>query len=499
MNIAKNLENSAADWSYRPALLFNGDVYTFEKLDKGASAMANGLRERGIKKGDRVALYLPNCPEFVESYYGIQKLGAVPVSIGFMLPTEDVAHIVNDSQSKVVITKDVLVGNVPKSEDISSVDDIISDSDVRGSSFESIYSKPKDYIEALDMHPNDIAAILYTAATTGKSKGVMLSHNNLETNIDETVLATSLDPESIHLVSVPLYHCFGQNFLMNASILRGSVMVLEEKFNPMETIKTIVDNHVEFVYGVPTMFEAWLNLSDSKKMQPIVKYYFSAAAILNPETERKWMDERGSAINQGYGLTETSPFAAYNHWEPDKHKFNSIGLPIANVEMKIANINNLNKEMSNGELGEILIKGPNVMLGYFNNEQATKEAILPGGWFRSGDIGHRDADGYFFIDDRVKDVIISKGGFNVYPKHVEERIIQMSGVKQVAVIGGGPREDEYVKAFIVTEEGKELEIEDIIDFCKEHLPRYAIPREIKVVDTIPKSPVGKVLKKLLRD
>jgi long-chain acyl-CoA synthetase len=295
------------------------------------------------------------------------------------------------------------------------------------------------------------------------------------------------------LLYLPLFHCFGQNAVLNAGLNACTTIVLHRNFDLEEILKSVATEQVTMFFGVPTVFLVLLNMSTPDDQLKSVRYYFSAAAPLPIEVAQKWYEKYGLVIHQGYGLTETSPCASYNH--DYIYKPGSVGTPIENVEMKIVNNG---KEVPPGELGEIIIRGPNVMLGYWNRPFETAE-VIKNGWFYSGDIGQIDADGFFYIVDRSKDMI-NVAGFKVYPTEVENVIYEHPAVAEVAVYGVPDLEkSEIVKANIVLKPGQIVTEKQIIAFCSERMAAYKIPKVIKFVDSIPKNPTGKVLKRVLRD
>jgi long-chain acyl-CoA synthetase len=492
--------------------------FTFKELNIYSAIFSEHLKSCGVQKGARVALYLPNTPEFIVSYFAIQRLGAVAVSIGSMLKHDEVRHILDDSSSKVLVTDDALLKNIP--DHLKSLETIIS----RGSNFvsftpehirlcghlctynQAMLTELVAKSKVMDMENEDPAAILYTSGTTGKSKGAVLSHGNVISNVLETQRAVNSTWDDVQLCFLPLYHCFGQNFIMLQSIAAGSTLVLQDKFSPNNALQAVADENVTMFYGVPPVFNALRNLSETENVfKKSVRYNFSAAAKMPLEIAEEWRRKINGVngielpIYEGYGLTETSPFASYNHWT--RFKPGSIGRPINFAEMKIIDPASKTDGMAGlkqGEEGEICIRGPNVMKGYYNRPDETSEAISPDGWFRSGDIGFMDEEGYFFITDRKKDMV-NRGGFNVYPNEVEDVIYGLEGVGEVAVYG--KMDDklgrEMVYAQVKLKGNANLTAEDIISHCREKIASYKVPEVVNFGD-IPKSPTGKILKRILR-
>jgi long-chain acyl-CoA synthetase len=347
-------------------------------------------------------------------------------------------------------------------------------------------------LRALDRDREETAAILYTSATTGRPKGVMLSHANVVSNAHATVHHLRMTADDRGLCALPMFHCFGQNFILNALVAAGGQLVLHERFAPDPFVEAIARHRITLFYAVPTMYILFLASGRTYDFSS-VRLFFSAAATLPTDVERRWHDVYGAWIHQGYGLTECSPFASYNH--DIAFRPGSVGTPIDNVEMKI--VDEAGGEVADGELGEIVIKGPNVMKGYFGNPAATAEAIRQG-WLHSGDIGYRDADGYYFIVDRVKDMI-NVSGFKVFPREVEEVLFRHPAVKEAAVIGvPDPVRGEAVKAFVVLTRGGEVSAETLQALCRGAVAGYKVPERVEFLDALPKNPTGKILKKELR-
>jgi long-chain acyl-CoA synthetase len=322
----------------------------------------------------------------------------------------------------------------------------------------------------------------------------VLSHGNVVSNYHATRHCVGSRPGDVHLLFLPLFHCFGQNFVLNAALASGGTVVLQRRFEPEASLALLARERVTHFYGVPTIYVTLLNAEVPPAAFAPVRYFFSAAATLPVEVARRWKERYGRTIHEGYGLTETSPFASYNH--EFAHRAGSVGTPIENVEMCI--VDDEDHALGAGEWGEICIRGPNVMLGYFNRPEESAQA-LRGGWFHTGDVGYRDEDGYFYIVDRVKDMI-NAAGFKVWPREVEEVLYRHAAVRECAVVGlPDPVKGEVVAAFVVLQAGAALGEEEAIAYCRERMAAYKLPRRVAVVEAIPKSPTGKVLKRLLRE
>lgn len=485
MNVAQLLERSAFYHPERVALIAGERRWTYRELDAAVTTLAGGFTGLGLTPGERVALHLPNWPEFVLAYYAAQKIGLVPLSLNVTYKADEIEYIVGDAKASAVVTAGPIAGNLPSRDRMPSVRHLLDAKDVaslRGGA----------PARAIERDREETAAILYTSATTGRPKGVMLTHANVVSNTYATVHHLKMTPDDRGLCALPLFHCFGQNFILNALVCAGGTLILHERFMPDQFLDAVRRHRVTLLYAVPTMYILFLE-SGTQHDFSSVRLCFSAAASLPTDVERRWHDRHGHWIHQGYGLTECSPFASYNH--DTAFRPGSVGTPIENVEMKV--VDPEGHEVADGELGEILIKGPNVMKGYFANPAATAETVRDG-WLHSGDIGYRDPDGYYFLVDRVKDMI-NVSGFKVFPREVEEILFRHDAVKEAAVIGvPDPLRGEAVKAFIVLNEGARVAPEELQALCRGAIASYKVPETVEFIAALPKNPTGKILKKELR-
>ncbi|MEB3282793.1 MAG: long-chain fatty acid--CoA ligase [Lyngbya sp.] len=495
MNIAHHIERAAKLFPHKTALIFEGKSYTYEQLNQMANRTANGLQDLGINRGDRIALFLPNIPEFVIAYLGILKLGAIAVSVNVMLKSDEVRFILNDCTAKAVFTTEELIENVPTADLPELKHIIIAEGKVNQSiRFEELIIRSSPHTQAVEMDRHAAAVIVYTSGTTGFPKGATLSHGNVISNLYSQNRCCNMTPNDRLLLYLPLFHCFGQNAILNSGLNVAATIILQRRFKLETVLETIVNEKITMFFGVPTVFIKLLHLNLNRSILDNIRLYFSAAAPLPLEVAQQWQQTYGKIIHQGYGLTETSPCACYNH--DLKYQPGSIGSPIENVEMKIVDGDGI--EVPPGEQGEIIIRGPNVMLGYWNLPFETAR-VIKNGWFHSGDIGRMDKDGYFYIVDRLKDMI-NVSGFKVYPSEVENVIYQHSAVAEVAVFGVDDElKGEVVHAHIVLKKGGELTEDEIEDFCSEKMATYKMPKVFKFVENIPKNPTGKILKRQLRE
>ena len=478
--------------------MFEGQRFTFAELDSLSRSVAQLLTESGITGGDRVAIMMPNVPAFVVWYYGVLRVGAIAVSISTRLAASEVSFLVSDCQARTFValsdTLDKLKSDLPECIANSYAASDLGDQ-CDGKTLKQPSRESENWIDA---NPNDPALILYTSGTTGFAKGATLSHMNVRSNVHAFNHLCNMQSTDRILLAVPLFHCFGQNALLNSALNVGATLVLQRKFDPSEAKRLIADEQVTQLYGVPMMFQLFQESCQPSDLSS-VSYCFSAATTLPIQVGQRWREKFDMPIHEGYGLTETSPFASYNH----RLKFvpGSIGTPIDCVEMKIVNTET-GATCSPGELGEIAIRGPNVMLGYWNRPEDTAEAIKDG-WFHSGDIGRQDESGFFYIVDRVKDMI-SVAGQKVYPAEVERVLLDHAGVSQCAVVGL-PDEvfGEKVVAFLVADGSQNLSgdelTQDVQKIASKNLANYKVPREFILIDELPRNPSGKILKTKLRE
>ena len=497
MNIAQNLERAARHFADRPAIVFGTQTLTYAHLQEAVDRTAHGLVASGVAVGDRVALFLPNIPEFVITYLATHKVGAVVVSVNTMLVTEELRYVLADSGARIIVTTAALLPEVAPllGSALTPAQVIICDGEAEGHPIlQRLGAGRQGVFRALDLDRDTPAVILYTSGTTGRQKGAVLSHGNVTSNMHATRHALRIDPVDRLLLFLPLFHCFGQNFIMNTALASGAAIILHRRFMPEEVVSSIERDGVTMFFAVPTVYITLLNVGITPVRLSGVRYYFSAAATMPIEVAARWQDTFGRPIYEGYGLTESSPFASYNHeWA---YRPGSVGTPLEMVEMTVADADD--RAVPPGTWGEILIKGPNVMLGYWNRPEETAVA-LRGGWFHTGDIGYMDEDGYIFLVDRVKDMI-NTAGFKVWPREVEEVLYQHPAVKECAVVGvPDPLKGEVTKAFVILHPGAEAGAGDLAAYCHEYLAVYKIPQLIEITAELPKSATGKILKRVLRE
>jgi long-chain acyl-CoA synthetase len=508
LNLATMLTEASKDLREHTAIIFENFKMTYGELHASSNKVANALSRAGIERGQKVAIMIPNIPQFIICYFGILKAGAVVVPLNVLLRASEVAYHLQDSDSVMLIAwegfaADAVAGyqqiptctrfvvvNAPGSQYVP---------DVNGAtSFDAFLADTSPRFEMVATMPDDTAVIIYTSGTTGQPKGAELTHFNLFFNayVAATRLGIEWRSNDIGLIALPLFHSFGLSAVMSVLIISGATMTLMPRFDPVKAFEIIQRDHVTAFSGVPTMYIYLLNHPDRKKYDlSSLRICTSGGAALPVEILDGWKREFGITILEGYGLSETSPIASFNVlYKPTKP--GTVGIPIWGVEMKV--VDEQDREVPGGEVGEIVIRGHNVMKGYYKRPGATASAIRDG-WFHSGDMGVMDEDGYFSIVDRKKDMII-RGGFNVYPRELEEVLYMHPAVAEAAVIGiPDSRMGEEIKAIIYLKPGATASEEEIQAYCKERMASYKYPRIIQFIDKpLPKNATGKVLKRELK-
>jgi long-chain acyl-CoA synthetase len=498
MSLAHLAEESLDKYGEYVALAFEGHRYTNLDQQREACRLAHALRRLGVGVGDRVVVMLPNCPEVTQSYAAILKCGGVIVPVIFLLGDREVGHILADSEAKVVITAaDMLwkveaqIGVLPTLQHVLLVD---GDGDGRTRSLVAERAEEPDAFPTVDRRPDDLAVILYTSGTTGVPKGVALSHDNLESNARAAASLNELGREDWAVAVLPLSHSYGLT-VMNAGHILGSRAALLRWFNPEAVLQTIQEFRAASMSAVPTMLIYLLNYPDADRFDTrSMRVWGSGAAPLPVEIVEPFERKFGGRILEGYGLTEASPVVSA-HRLSGPRRIGSVGRAIPGVEISIQD--DLDRPLPAGELGEVCVRGRNVMVGYYRNPEETARTVRAG-WLHTGDMGRLDDDGFLFIVERKKDLII-RGGFNIYPREVEEVLYAHPKVAEAAVVGmKDPLMGEDVLAFVVLRSGERASAEEIGAFCEGRLARFKCPKQIRFVESLPKSPIGKILRKELR-
>jgi long-chain acyl-CoA synthetase len=490
MNLATLGEENVRRFGEYVALHFEGRDYTNVQQQRAGARAARALERLGVGVGDRVVVLLPNCPEVMQAYGGILRLGAVIVPVVFLLSPDEVRHILEDSEARVVVTSPELVSKVEG----WTGPVVLVGGGPGGLDWETLLAREDADAPIVPRQPSDLAVILYTSGTTGRPKGVALSHDNLAANARAAASLYELDRTAWALAVLPLSHSYGLT-VMNAGNILGTRAVLLRWFNPELVLETIERFRVQSMAGVPTMYVYLLHNPDAGRFDTSsMRSWGSGAAPLPLEIVEPFEAKFGGRLMEGYGLTEASPVVSA-HRLSGVRKLGSVGQPIPGVQVAI--LDDEDRPVPTGELGEICVRGPNVMLGYYRRPEETART-LRNGWLHTGDVGRLDTDDFLYVVERKKDLII-RGGFNIYPREVEEILYAHPAVAEAAVIGmPDPVMGEEVLAFVVRKPGAEAEADAIIAFCQERLAKYKCPRRVRFVPSLPKTPVGKILKKALR-
>ena len=497
LNLGSILRTSAFETPEAIVMRAGDQAISYAELDRAARGVATRLRERGVGPGDKVALLVPNVPEFTIAYFGILYAGAAVVPINVLAVAPEVSYFLKDSEARMLIVHPLFeeigrAGAAPLAVPI-----VLATSEVAPDTLGELASgEPFDPLHPTS--PQDTAVVLYTSGTTGKPKGAELTHSNLLLNCTLVVprLLPATDTAHRALATLPLFHSFGQTVIQNGMIAQGGSFTLLPRFDPEQAFQLIERDRLTLFAGVPTMYFSLLHHRGDRAYDvSSLRGCLTGGAPMPVEVLYAFEEKFNVQILEGFGLSETSPVASFNVLTKPR-KPGSIGYPVWGVEMAI--VNEADQPLPDGEHGEICIRGHNIMKGYLNRPDENKEA-LRGGWFHSGDIGYRDADGCYWIVDRKKDMIL-RGGFNVYPREVEEVLYQHEAVMEAAVIGV-PHEShgEEVKAVVALKPDAKVTAEELQSFCKDRLAAYKYPRLIEFRAALPKGSTGKILKRELRE
>ena len=520
LNLSVLLEASAQDYPGQVAVIFNDKKMTYAELNAAANMFANALTKLGVKRGDKVALMMPNVPYFPIAYYGILKTGATVVPFNVLFTAREVAFHIEDSDAVALVgfsmfaeaamegfkqvdaCKHLIMASADPTQPFAGDGETIFDFN----QFLGMGGSP--VFDTVQTMPDDTAVILYTSGTTGTPKGAELTHSNMVMNAISSQKLVDAKPGDVALATLPLFHSFGQTVIMNMAFYSAATITLLPRFTPQDAFKIMERDNVTIFAGVPTMYWALYSYPHAEEefdMDKIVRNLHTAVsggAALPVELLRNFEARFNVPILEGYGLSETSPVASFNvRWK--ERKPGSIGVPIWGVQMALVddNDNFIPKPTEPGEfseVGEIVIRGHNVMKGYYKRPDATAE-VMRGDWFHTGDLARMDHEGYFYIVDRKKEMII-RGGYNVYPREVEEYLMTHPKVSLVAVKGvPHPTLGEEVKAYVVLKEGETATEEEIIEFAKQGLAAYKYPRLVEFRTSLPMTATGKILKRALVD
>jgi long-chain acyl-CoA synthetase len=487
-NLAQNLLDTADRHGDRAALRMDDASLTYAEFRSAAARVAAGLRARGVQPGDRVGMVLPNVLSFPVVFYGALLAGAVVVPMNPLLKAREVEYFLEDSGARLVVTTEPSAAAVGEAAATVGIEAVT----VGATSPEELMddAEPASPVERAD---DDTAVILYTSGTTGRPKGAELTHAGLGSNArttHETLLEGT--PDDVIMGCLPLFHVFGLTCSLNAGVLAGSCLTLIPRFDGAKALSVIQRDRVTVFEGVPTMFSAMLHAPDRDAVDvSTLRLCVSGGSAMPVEVMRSFEETFGCIVLEGYGLSETSPVSCFNHPHAER-KPGSIGTPIRGVEQRL--VDDEGKDVAPGEVGEIAIRGENVMKGYWRRPEETAKAI-PDGWFRTGDLARTDEDGYYSIVDRKKEMII-RGGYNVYPREIEEALYEHPAVAEVACIGiAHPDLGEEVGAAVALKPGATAEVGELREFVKARVAAYKYPRHVWLVDALPKGPTGKILRR----
>jgi long-chain acyl-CoA synthetase len=493
MNLSTNLTRSAAAHPDRAGIRIGEQTIDYHALDDASSRVAALLTARGLGLGSRVGIMLPNVPEFAVVYYGVLRAGGVVVPMNPLLKSREVAYYLGDSMASMIFAWHGVAGEIADGVREAGAEAIVVDP----SSFAELLSAAGPAPEVVERAEDDTAVILYTSGTTGQPKGAELTHAGLIANAEITRNdLLQVGGDDVIFGGLPLFHSFGQTCTLNTAVAAGATLTLLPRFDPAQALRILAEHRATVFAGVPTMYGAMLQVPERADYDlSALRVCVSGGAAMPVEVLRRFEDTFGCVVLEGYGLSETSPVASFNH--PDRErKPGSIGTPIRGVQMRV--VDEAGVEVPLGEVGEIAIRGHNVMKGYWNKPEATAEAVSADGWFRTGDIGKVDEDGYFFIVDRKKDLII-RGGYNVYPREIEEVLYEHPDVVEVAVIGvPHPELGEEVGAAVVVKPGATATPDQLRAYVEANVAAYKYPRRVWLVDALPKTSTGKILKREIR-
>lgn len=526
LTMCQALARSAERYPNHTALNYMGKKITFRKLDALVNQFARALCNLGIEKGDKVAMILPNIPQLIIANMATWRIGAVVVLNNPLYTERELKHQLSDSDSVLAVTLSVLVPRVEKVMPDTGVKKVVAcqinsflpflkkklfpfvkkdmyrkiETGERVMLFEDLLGEqPSDPVEDMSEW-EELSTLIYTGGTTGASKGVMLSHGNVSCNCQQmrAWFPDLADADESVVGTFPIFHAAGFTAVQNLLTWAAFEHVMIPRPEPQAIVELLKKYSPTFLPGVPTIFVGLLADREFREMDlSFIKGFFSGAAPLAADTIRDLKELTGATILEVYGMTETSPVAAVVPWG-GKIKPGTVGIPVADTDIQIVDLETGEKELAQGEVGEIRIKGPQVMMGYYKNPEAT-EKVLRDGWMYTGDIGFFDEDGYLSVVDRKKDMIIA-GGYNIYPVEIDDVLFDHPRIIEACVIGVP---DEYrgetVKAFVVCKEGETLTEEEVTAYCKERLAAYKVPKQIEFIAELPKTAVGKVLRRELKD
>lgn len=503
MNLSAQLHKTAEQFPQKSAYVFMDQETSYANLDASVSKFADGLKQLGVKKGDHIALIVGNSPHFVIGLYGALRVGATVIPINPIYTADEISYMLQDGDVKAVIAVDLLlpilkriIGHAPFLEHVilCETTDTVENIPSYFHTFSQVVNRGEATYDFLELKEEDVALILYTSGTTGKPKGAMLTHKNIYLNAQDVADYLSINGNDRVVAALPMFHVFCLTVSLNAPLMNGGTILIEPKFSPSSIFELIQNRQATIFAGVPTMYNFLLQHDKGKKEHfHTVRLCISGGASMPVALLTNFERKFGVMVAEGYGLSEASPVTCFNPIDRER-KAGSIGTSIMNVENKV--VNELGEEVEVGQVGELIVKGPNVMKGYYKLPEDTEYALRDG-WLYTGDLARMDKEGYFYIVDRKKDLIIV-GGYNVYPREVEEVLYAHRDIVEVAVIGvPDPSLGECVKCYVVCN-NQEITEKKLIAYCKEHLAKYKVPSEIEFLKELPKNTTGKILRRALK-
>ncbi|MET1014810.1 MAG: fatty acid--CoA ligase family protein [Paenisporosarcina sp.] len=512
MNLVQRVRETSLEHPTKTAYHFMGKDTSYAEFDQSIARFASALQELGVEKGDHVAFLIGNTPHFLISLYATMRLGATAIPINPIYAPDEISYIIHNSQPKVMIALDMLLplveqasGAFPSVTNYIICETMPETTEKLASLPEALRSKVKSFTQLVmsaspDVLPvevaqNDTAIILYTSGTTGRPKGAMLTHENLFSNARDTADYLGFSEDDRVIATLPVFHVFALTVVVNAPLLKGATILLVPRFTPKDVFETAKTQKATVFAGVPTMYNFLYQTPDTDVSDfSTIRLAISGGSSLPVALLHNFENKFNVRVSEGYGLSEASPVTCFNPLDRDR-KPGSIGTSIQNVENRV--VNELGDDVAIGEVGELIVRGPNVMKGYYNMPEET-EATIRGGWLYTGDLARMDEEGYFFIVDRKKDLVIV-GGYNVYPREVEEVLFAHPSVVEAAVIGM-PDTDfgESVHAYVVVKDAS-ITSEDLHTYCAKHLAKYKIPRQFEFLEELPKNTTGKILRRSLKD
>ncbi|MGG1688087.1 fatty acid--CoA ligase family protein [Pseudalkalibacillus sp. NRS-1564] len=503
MNLSQQLTETAATYPEKQAYIYQDNAVSYKEFEHKVSMFAANLWAEGVKKDDHIALILGNSPEFLISYYGALRAGAVIIPINPIYTPDEIGYLLHNGDVKAIVTLEQALPLVEKMADqLYGVGLVVYTgegtesrmiSNIKLKTFTNMIEDQGRSLPEITINEDDLAVILYTSGTTGKPKGAMLTHRNIFSNASDTGSYLQISSQDVVITALPMFHVFCMTVSMNAPLISGGTIVILPKFSPQEVFRVAEKYKATIFAGVPTMYNFLYQYPEGRaEYFQHMRICISGGSSLPVALLHRFEEKFNVRISEGYGLSEAAPVTCFNPLDRPR-KAGSIGRNITNVENKV--VDELGQELSVGMVGELAVKGPNVMKGYYKMPEDTA-VTLKEGWLFTGDLARMDEEGYFYIVDRKKDMVIV-GGYNVYPREVEEVLYKHPEIVEAAVVGiPDPNFGEAVQAFVVTKQ--KISEEEVMSFCKEHLAKYKCPTTIEFIEELPKNTTGKILRKALR-